>query len=185
MGHRRTPCGADQTLAGPDGRCALPVVPLSTRIAVRAAGSAPCQAEWLAPRAGATMGRWPTVLGVSHLLASAQAGPILSRGGVNPSSQVPCRRTSVGVRVLSTACTILTLAAPVSPPPPPSAPLLGSVSTPPCPASSFPVAPCFGRVRCWCVGSRHRLSARPSCGLWLCCGPYRRGWVFFFSWLAS
>ena len=45
------------------------------------------------PRAGATMGRGPTVPRVSRLFAFAQAGPIRSSGGgPNPSRQVPCRR---------------------------------------------------------------------------------------------
>ena len=45
------------------------------------------------------VGRWSTVLGVSHLIAAAQAGPIRSTGGggANPVGQVPCQRAPAGV----------------------------------------------------------------------------------------
>ena len=153
VGHRRSPCGADVSLAGPDGRCALPAAPHWARTAVRAVGSAPCQAHWPPPGAGATMGRYPPVLGVSRLLAAAQAGPIRSPGPPpNPAGQVPCRRPPVGI-----GCSF---AGPRCPHafgarlPRPSSPLLGSVSAPPHPASRVPIAPCVVCVRrgvCWLI----------------------------------
>ena len=57
------------SLAYPDGRCALPAAPHRARTAVRAVGSALGQAHWPPPQAGATSGRWPTVPGVTHLIA--------------------------------------------------------------------------------------------------------------------
>ena len=44
-------------------------------------GSALGQAHWPPPQAGATSGRWPTVPGVTHLIACAQMGPIRTPGG--------------------------------------------------------------------------------------------------------
>ena len=44
-------------------------------------GSALGQAHWPPPQAGATWGRWPTVPGVTHLIACAQVGPIRTPGG--------------------------------------------------------------------------------------------------------
>ena len=80
-------------LVCPDGRCALPVAPHWARTVVVAVGSASCQAHWPAPRAGATMDRWPTVPGVSCLIEFAHAGPIPSpRGGPNPLGHIPCQR---------------------------------------------------------------------------------------------
>ena len=52
-----SPCGTGASLASPDGRCALPAAPCRTRTAVRAVESAPGQAHWSAPKAGATSGR--------------------------------------------------------------------------------------------------------------------------------
>ena len=69
------------SFAYPDGQCALPAAPHRTRTAVRAVGSAPGQAHWPPPQAGATSGRWPTVLGVTDLIACAQVGPIRTPGG--------------------------------------------------------------------------------------------------------
>ena len=80
-GSQGSPCGIGASLAYPDGRCALPAAPHRTRTAVRALGSAPGQAHWPSPQAGATTGHWPTVLGVTHLIACAQVGPIRSPGG--------------------------------------------------------------------------------------------------------
>ena len=76
-----SPCGIGASLAYPDGRCALPAAPHRTRTAVRAVGSALGQAHWPPPQAGATSGRWPTVPGVTHLIACAQVGPIRTPGG--------------------------------------------------------------------------------------------------------
>ena len=45
---------------------------------------------WATPPAGATSGRWPTVPGVTHLIACAQVGPIRTPGGPsNPRGRVP------------------------------------------------------------------------------------------------
>ena len=45
------------------------------------------------PQAGATSGRWPTVPGVTHLIACAQVGPIRTLGGgPNPGGRVPHQR---------------------------------------------------------------------------------------------
>ena len=77
-GSQGSACGTCVSLACPDGRCALPAAPRWARTAVRAVGSALGQAHWSPPQAGATAGRCPTVLGVSHLIA---VGPILSPGG--------------------------------------------------------------------------------------------------------
>ena len=75
--------------------CALPAAPHRTRTAVRAVGSALGQAHWPAPQAGATSGRWPTVPGVTHLIACAQVGPIRTPGGPpNPRGRVPHQRLS-------------------------------------------------------------------------------------------
>ena len=76
-----SPCGIGASLAYPDGRRALPAAPHRTRTAVRAVGSALGQAHWPPPQAGATSGRWPTVPGVTHLIACAQVGPIRTPGG--------------------------------------------------------------------------------------------------------
>ena len=90
-----SPCGIGTSLAYPDGRCALPAAPHRTRTAVRAVGSALGQAHWPPPQAGATSGRWPTVPGVTHLIACAQVGPIRSPGGApNPRGRVPHQRLS-------------------------------------------------------------------------------------------
>ena len=87
VGHQRSPCRADVSLAGPDGQCVLPTTPHLARNAIHALGTAPWQAHWPPPQAGASMGRWPAVPGVSRVLALAQAGPIRSAGGLpNPSS---------------------------------------------------------------------------------------------------
>ena len=68
------------------------------------------------PRAGATTGRWPTVPGVSRLLAPTQMGPIQSpEGPPNPSGEVPCQRPACSVR--STNAPVV-LASPGPPPPP-------------------------------------------------------------------
>ena len=83
------------SLAYPDGRCALPAAPHRTRTAVRAVGSALGQAHWPPPQAGATSGRWPTVPGVTHLIARAEMGPIRTPGGPpNPRGRVPHQRLS-------------------------------------------------------------------------------------------
>ena len=56
-------------------------------------GSAPGQAHWPPPQGGATSGRWPTVPGVTHLIACAQVGPIRTPGGPpNPRGRVPHQR---------------------------------------------------------------------------------------------
>ena len=90
-----SPCGIGTSLAYPDGRCALPAAPHRTRTAVRAVGSALGQAHWPPPQAGATSGRWPTVPGVTHLIACAQVGPIRTPGGgPNPRGRVPHQRFS-------------------------------------------------------------------------------------------
>ena len=69
--------------------------PQRTRTAVRAVGSALGQAHWPAPQAGATSGRWPTVPGVTHLIARAQMGPIRTPGGPpNPRGRVPHQHCS-------------------------------------------------------------------------------------------
>ena len=58
-------------------------------------GSALGQAHWPPPQAGATSGRWPTVPGVTHLIARAQMGPIRTPGGPpNPRGRVPHQRCS-------------------------------------------------------------------------------------------
>ena len=62
-------------------------------------GSAFGQAHWPPPQASATSGRWPTVPGVTHLIACAQVGPIQTRGGpqtpeVGYLSSVFCRLSS-------------------------------------------------------------------------------------------
>ena len=58
-------------------------------------GSALGQAHWPPPQAGATSGRWPTVPGVTHLIAYAQVGPIRTPGGPpNPRGRVPHQRLS-------------------------------------------------------------------------------------------
>ena len=58
-------------------------------------GSALGQAHWPPPQAGATSGRWPTVPGVTHLIACAQVGPIRTPGGPpNPRGRVPHQRLS-------------------------------------------------------------------------------------------
>ena len=83
------------SLAYPDGRRALPAAPHRTRTAARAVGSALGQAHWPPPQAGATSGRWPTVPGVTHLIACAQVGPIRTPGGPpNPRGRVPHQRLS-------------------------------------------------------------------------------------------
>ena len=88
-----SPCGIGASLAYPDGRCALPAAPHRTRTAVRAVGSALGQAHWPPPQAAATSGRWPTVPGVTHLIACAQVGPIRTPGGPpNPRGRVPHQR---------------------------------------------------------------------------------------------
>ena len=85
------------SLAYSDGRCALPAAPHRTRTAVRAVGSALGQAHWPPPQAGATSGRWPTVPGVTHLIACAQVGPIPTPGGPpNPRGRVPHQRLFAG-----------------------------------------------------------------------------------------
>ena len=57
--------------------------------------SALVQAHWPPPQAGATSGRWPTVPGVTHLIACAQVGPIRTPGGPpNPRGRVPHQRLS-------------------------------------------------------------------------------------------
>ena len=90
-----SPCGIGTSLAYPDGRCALPAAPHRTRTAVRAVESALGQAHWPPPQAGATSGRWPTVPGVTHLIACAQVGPIRTPGGPpNPGGRVPHQRPS-------------------------------------------------------------------------------------------
>ena len=90
-----SPCGIGTSLAYPDGRCALPAAPHRTRTVVRAVGSALGQAHWPPPQAGATSGRWPTVPGVTHLIACAQVGPIRTPGGPpNPRGRVPHQRLS-------------------------------------------------------------------------------------------
>ena len=83
-----SPCGIGASLAYPDGRCALPAAPHRTRTAVRAVGSALGQAHWPPPQAGATSGRWPTVLGVTHLIACAQVGLIRTPGGGGQTPEV-------------------------------------------------------------------------------------------------
>ena len=93
VGHWRSPCGAGAALASPDGRCALPAAPHWARTALRAVGSALCQAHWAPLRAGATLGYWLTVPRLSRLIVAAQTGPIRSPvGAPNPSRQVPCQR---------------------------------------------------------------------------------------------
>ena len=58
-------------------------------------GSALAQAHWPPPQAGAGSGRWPTVPGVTHLIACAQMGPIRTPGGPpNPRGRVPHQRLS-------------------------------------------------------------------------------------------
>ena len=58
-------------------------------------GSSLGQAHWPPPQAGATSGRWPTVPGVTHLIARAQMGPIRTPGGPpNPRGRVPHQRCS-------------------------------------------------------------------------------------------
>ena len=92
------------------------------------------------PRAGATSGRWPTVPGVTHLIARAQMGPIRTPGGPpNPRGRVPHQRYS---RAL------------VIPAPPPLVPAsqLSSPGASPCPAP-LAVPP----------GSRHVPSAPAVC----------------------
>ena len=89
-GSQGSPCGTGVSLACPDGPCALPAAPPSAPTAVRAVLSALGQAHWSPPQAGATAGRQPTVRGVSHYIACAQVGPILSLGGPpNPRGWVP------------------------------------------------------------------------------------------------
>ena len=122
--------------------------------AVRAVESAPCQAQWPPHRTGATMGRWPTVPGASHLLASGEAGPYGHRGGggANPSGQVPYQRPPLCVGGSCATPVVLTPAVPTPLAPPPSrAPSPGPVPTPPFLAPCLLVAPCFGCVRCWCL----------------------------------
>ena len=78
------------SLACSDGPCALPAAPRWARTAVRAVASALGQAHWSPPQASATAGRWPTVPGISHLIACAQVGRIRSpRGPPNPRGWVP------------------------------------------------------------------------------------------------
>ena len=167
LGHVTSPCGADVSPAGPDGRCALAAAPHWARTAVRAVGSAPCEARWAPPRPGATKCRWPTVAVVSRLLAAAQAGPMRSlwgAGGLTPPLRfhagVPLCLSGVRSRpALSSR-----LLVPVSPAPPLSRPLSWGRS----PARIRPpVAPCFMCIRCWRCGSRC-CSARPR--LWPCWG---------------
>ena len=140
-----SPCGLGTSLAYPDGRCALPAAPHRTRTAVRAVGSALGQAHWPPPQAGATSGRWPTVPGVTHLIARAQMGPIRTPGGPpNPRGRVPHQRCS---RALVT-------------PPPPVGPCLpafiprgadpGPLLCPLAPAMSrLPLLP-VPALACWC-----------------------------------
>ena len=131
------------SLAYPDGRCALPAAPHRTRTAVRAVGSAPGQAHWPPPQASATSGRWPSVPGVTHLIARAQMGPIRTPGGPpNPRGRVPHQRRS---RAL------------VTPPPPvgPCSPAFiprgpGPLLCPLAPAlSRLPLLP-VPAPACWC-----------------------------------
>ena len=97
------------------------------------------------PRAGATMGRRPTVPGVSCPLTSTQAGPIWSLGGPpNPSGQVPCQapRGCVGGSCVAlSALTLVGLASLAQ-----RAPSWGR--SPPYHAPRIPVAPCFGCIPC-------------------------------------
>ena len=104
VGHWRSPCGAGVSLARPDKKCALPAAPHRTQTALR---PSPC--------ACGTLGRWPTVSGVSRLIAAA--GLIRSpRGGANPVGQVLCQRPPMGVGGSSSGWCVVCL----SPPPPPS-----------------------------------------------------------------
>ena len=108
-------------------------------------GSALGQAHWPPPEAGATSGRWPTVPGVTHLIARAQMGPIRTPGGPpNPRGRVPHQRCS---RALVT-------------PPPPVGPCLpafiprgadpGPLLCPLVPAMSrLPLLP-VPALACWC-----------------------------------
>ena len=108
-------------------------------------GSALGQAHWPPPRAGATSGRWPSVPGVTHLIARAQMGPIRTPGGPpNPRGRVPHQRCS---RALVT-------------PPPPVGPCIPSFflrGADPGPLLC-PLAPAMSRLRllpvpalaCWC-----------------------------------
>ena len=127
------------TLVRPDGRCALPAAPHWARTAVRAFRSAPCQAHWPHPRAGATMGRWPTVLGVSRPIASPQAGPMRSPGGggggANLSGQVPCQRPPCAALVF--ALSVPAFSASVALAPPPAFPLSRFPLSVPCPPPAF------------------------------------------------
>ena len=106
-------------------------------------GSAPGQAHWPPPQAGATSGRWPSVPGVTHLIARAQMGPIRTPGGPpNPRGRVPHQRRS---RAL------------VTPPPPvgPCSPAFiprgpGPLLCPLAPAlSCLPLLP-VPAPACWC-----------------------------------
>ena len=106
-------------------------------------GSAPGQAHWPPPQAGATSGRWPSVPGVTHLIARAQMGPIRTPGGPpNPRGRVPHQRRS---RAL------------VTPPPPvgPCSPAFiprgpGPLLCPLAPAlSRLPLLP-VPAPACWC-----------------------------------
>ena len=115
-------------------------------------GSALGQAHWPPPQAGATSGRWPTVPGVTHLIACAQVGPIRTPGGPpNPTGRVPHQRLS---RALVTPAPPLSLRCWSLPPcfrpqgrPPVPRPL-------PC-----PLAPAMSRLpllsapapACWCT----------------------------------
>ena len=123
-------------------------------------GSALGQAHWPPPQAGATSGRWPTVPGVTHLIACAQVGPIRTPGGPpNPRGRVPHQRL---------------LRALVTPPPPPVRCGIG-----PCLLAFVPRGVPLSRAPC-------RDSWLPPCPVCPCCLPllWRVGvlcCLFFFS----
>ena len=108
-------------------------------------GSALGQAHWPPPQAGATSGRWPTVPGVTHLIARAQVGPIRTPGGPpNPGGRVPHQRCSRA---------LVTLPPPVDPCLPAFTPRgadPGPLLCPLAPAMSrLPLLP-VPALACWC-----------------------------------
>ena len=95
-------------LAGPT--CLLPVPMHGVPYPQPLTGHEPQYVLWgllrvRRPRAGAAVGRFPTVPGVAHLLVATEAGLIRSpRGPPNPSGQVPCWRPALGVGGSSFSC---------------------------------------------------------------------------------
>ena len=140
-------------------------------------GSDPRQAHWPPPRAGATMGRWPTVPSVSHLIASAQAGPIWSPGG--GGGLTPRTRSAASVpRVL--LCLFPALSASAAPSSPAFSLSLPPVFPPLPPPLVFPVLP--HAVPAPLSGAAALPSPAPGRGLG--CGlESRRCLVCFLGWL--